>query len=80
MITAACPAVTLFFALRMSTCPCQTFSNNSLLLQELVLVAPVYTGRFIPDLVKVMRRIAEDHSQNKGLVLGPIRAPSQDPK
>ena len=50
------------------------------LLQELVVVAPVYTGRFIPDLVKVMRRIAEDHSQNKGLVLGPIRAPSQDPK
>ena len=70
----------LFIAVCMSRRLRQCCSNLSLLLQELVVVAPVYTGRFIPDLVKVMRRIAEDHSQNKGLVLGPIRPPSQDPK
>lgn len=44
------------------------------------MVAPVYTGRFIQDLVKVMRRIAEDHGQNKGLVLAPVRPAGRNPK
>ena len=80
--------VLLHFVLRPASqdgqCTAEAISNPSnsasVLMQDLVVVVPAYVGRFIADLVKVMRRIAEDHSQNKGLLLGPTRPPARKPK
>ena len=51
-----------------------------LAMQELATGAPAYVHRFTTELVKVMRRISEDHSTQKGLLLAPIRPAGRNPK
>lgn len=48
--------------------------------QELATAVPAYAHRFTTELVKVMRRISEDHSTQKGLLLAPIRPVGRNPK
>ena len=49
-------------------------------MQALSASVPGYVYRFTTDLVKVMRRISEDHSTQKGLMLAPIRPIGRNPK
>lgn len=49
-------------------------------MQALVGTVPGYVHRFTTELVKVMRRISEDHSTQKGLMLAPIRPIGRNPK
>ncbi|KAL0020642.1 hypothetical protein WJX79_010395 [Trebouxia sp. C0005] len=50
------------------------------ILEELATAVPAYAHRFTTELVKVMRRISEDHSTQKGLLLAPIRPVGRNPK
>lgn len=49
-------------------------------MQELASVVPAYVHRFTTEIVKVMRRISEDHHTQKGLMLAPIRPIGRNPK
>ncbi|KAL0051806.1 hypothetical protein WJX82_002492 [Trebouxia sp. C0006] len=50
------------------------------ILEDLATAVPAYAHRFTTELVKVMRRISEDHSTQKGLLLAPIRPVGRNPK